>query len=78
MNSSEVLAQCLQNGEHLLQTSDRPCEIATGQGGIQLTDIPTIPKVIGMPFDAPLQQCDQDGPSRFCHDCGLCTVIQSL
>lgn len=78
MNSSEVLAQCLQNGERLLQTSARPCEIATGQGGIQLTNIPTIPKVIRMPLDAPLRQCDLDGPSWFCHDCGLCTVIQSL
>lgn len=78
MNSSEVLAQCLQNGEHLLQTSGGPCEIATGQGGIQLTNIPTIPKVIRMPLDAPLRQCDLDGPSWLCHDCGLCTVIQSL
>lgn len=78
MNSSEVLAQCLQNGEHLLQTSGRPCEIATGQGGIQLTNIPTIPKVIRMPLDAPLRQCDLDGPSWFCNDCGLYTVIQSL
>lgn len=77
MNSSEVLAQCLQNGEHLLQTSGRPCEIDTA-GGIQLTNIPTIPKVIRMPLDAPLRQCDLDGSSWFCPDCRLYTVIQSL
>lgn len=81
MNSSEVFAQCLQSGEHSLQTSGRPCEVYTDQDVIHLTSIPTTQKDLRMPLDAPSKQCDLavlGGSYWFCPDCGLCLVIQSL